>query len=79
MKRVFCQVCFNKTNQAIKVLTYGWNKELVVPAQIDICPRCRESWTPQTHLHYVDVGDMSKKEAEETIIRVVGKKLAEWW
>ena len=57
---------------------YGWNNELMIPTQIPLCERCKTNWIPQTHLNYVDVGNMPKKEANKTVRKILGKKLPSW-
>lgn len=78
MKQIACYMCRNSTDKPTMVLTYGWNKELTIPAQVHLCPRCHEVWKPETHLHYIDVSHMSKKDANEvcdTMFKRYFKKL----
>ncbi len=56
-----CQMC-QHSHAPYRVLTYGWNNELIIPTQIPLCQRCKDNWTPQTHLHYVDMNKISEKD-----------------
>ncbi len=48
-------------------MTYGWNRELQWPTRINLCERCKDLWVPETHVEYIDVGCMTKKEAEKVV------------
>ena len=71
-------MCQHLTHKPTQVLSYGWNRELIFPTRINLCSRCAELWIPETHLNYVDVGSMPKKEAEKTVRKILGKKLPNW-
>lgn len=69
-----CQMC-QCTDAPHKVSMYGWSNELTIPTQISLCDRCRDNWTLQTRINYVDVSGATKEEADTILGRLFGRKV----